>query len=205
MQQYDAAVDKAIAQLQRDPVLAPVIQHVGRYRVKPHNNYYQELVESIIGQQLSIKAAATITQRFVALFGDTFPSPEQILTKQVEDLRAAGLSNAKAKYVLDLAKHVQEGTLQVDKLPSLSNEEVIRELTAVKGIGEWTAHMFLLFSLGRLDVLPVGDLGFRIGLQKLYGFAALPTPAQIKELSEHNHWHPYESVATWYVWQSLNS
>lgn len=189
--------------LARDPILAKVINKVGGCPLKPHTRYYQELVESIISQQLSIKAAATITKRFVDLFGGDFPTPQQILAKEHDQLRSAGLSNAKANYIRDLAAHIVEGKLAIEKLPGLSNEEVIKELVAVKGIGEWTAHMFLIFSLGRLDILPVGDLGFRVGAQKLYGLKDLPSPDNLKKLANKHGWHPYESVATWYIWQSL--
>lgn len=188
-----------------DSVMSGLITAHGPFTPKPHTDYYWELVDSIISQQLSVKAARTIEQRFLALFGGKVPNAEQLLDKTPAELRAVGMSGAKSRYVLDLAKHVSEGTLQVEKLPKLSNEEIIKELTAVKGIGEWTAHMFLIFALGRLDVLPVGDLGIRLGLQKLYAFDHLPTAPEIKELSEKNHWHPYESVACWYVWQSLDN
>lgn len=190
--------------LANDKILAAVIKKVGGCPLEPHSRYYQELVESIISQQLSIKAAATILKRFIDLFGGEFPSPEQIVAKEHEALRSAGLSNAKANYIRDLAVHIIDGRLQLDRLPSLSNEEIINELVAVKGIGEWTAHMFMIFSLGRLDILPVGDLGFKAGAQKLYKLKNLPTPDELKKIALKNKWHPYESVATWYVWQSLN-
>lgn len=185
-----------------DPILAPVIAQVGLCTIAPHTRYYQELVEAIISQQLSIKAAASILAKFITLFGNTFPKPEEILQKSIDELRTAGLSRAKATYVQDIAQHVVDGRLQVDKLPTLSNDAVIHELVAIKGVGQWTAHMFLMFSLGRLDILPTGDLGFKNGIQKLYGIRS-PTPAQITEIAAKNKWHPYESVATWYVWQSL--
>lgn len=188
-----------------DAQLASVIRAVGDCPLKPHSRYYQELVESIIGQQLSIKAAATIVKRFVALFDGVFPTPEQIVASEHDALRSAGLSNAKAIYVRDLAQHIIDGKLEISKLPSLSNEDAIKELVAVKGIGEWTAHMFLMFSLGRLDVLPVGDLGLRTGVQKLYKLKAIPSPAEATKLAGRKKWHPYESVATWYIWQSLDN
>lgn len=191
--------------LKNDLVLARVIETVGDCPLKPHNRYYQELVESIISQQLSIKAAATITKRFLDLFEGRFPSPQQMLEKDHDTLRSAGLSNAKAVYIRDLALHIADGKLLVNRLPELSNDEVIRELVAVKGIGEWTAHMFLIFSLGRLDILPVGDLGLRVGVQKLYKLKEAPTPAEVTALANKHKWHPYESVATWYIWQSLNN
>jgi len=187
-----------------DPVLQPVIARVGLCAIRPHTDYYQELVDSIISQQLSIHAARSIESRFRDLFGGVFPTPEQILTTDVDTLRSLGFSRAKASYVLDLAQHVVDGKVRFDHLDALSNDEVIAELTAVKGIGTWTAHMFLMFCMGRTDVLPVGDLGIRNGIRKLYGFADAPTPDQITELAAKNQWHPYESIASWYIWQSMN-
>jgi DNA-3-methyladenine glycosylase II len=188
-----------------DPVLAPVIKRVGPCTIRPHKNYYQELVESIISQQLSIKAASTIFGRFKDLFGGDFPSPKQILQKDIETYRSVGLSRAKATYVRDLAQHIIDGNVKFDHLDSLPNEGVIKELTAVKGIGEWTAHMFMMFCMVRLDVLAVGDLGIKNGVQKLYGLKNLPDPATIQKLAKKNQWHPYETVACWYVWKSIDT
>src|SRR5688572_14586677 len=125
-----------------DPMLAPVIKAAGLCTIRPHKNYYEELVDSIISQQLSIKASATIFKRFKDLFGNDFPSPKQILGKSVEEFRSVGLSRGKATYALDLAQHVMDGKIAFDHLDKLSNNEVVQELTSVKGIGEWTAHMF---------------------------------------------------------------
>jgi DNA-3-methyladenine glycosylase II len=188
-----------------DPLLRPVIERVGICTIRPNEEYYQELVDAIISQQLSVHAARSIEGRFRDLFGGHFPSPEEILTKDVETLRAIGFSRGKAAYVLDLAQHIVDGKVQFDHLDSLSNDDIIAELTAVKGIGVWTAHMFLMFCMGRTDILPVGDLGIRNGIRKLYGFEDAPTPEQITELAEQNKWHPYESIASWYVWQSLDN
>lgn len=171
----------------------------------PHSDYYRELVESIIGQQLSVKAAATINRRFVDLFDGTFPTPAVILNKTVEELRAVGLSNAKAKYVQDLAQHVLDDKIEFEKFDSLGNEEIMNELLPVKGIGEWTAQMFLMFCMGRLDVLPVSDLGIRSGVKILYSLDILPTPEEIKAIAKKGGWHPYESIASWYIWQSLDN
>lgn len=134
-----------------------------------------------------------------------FPSPEQILEKSVEELRAAGLSNAKAAYVQDLAQHVLDKRLNLETLNALSNDEVVRELTTVKGIGEWTSHMFLMFAMGRLDILAIGDLGIKNGIRALYGLDHLPTPSEVQDIAQNNNWHPYESVACWYIWQSLDN
>jgi DNA-3-methyladenine glycosylase II len=188
-----------------DKILQPVIAETGLCDLRPHREYYRELGESIIGQQLSVKAARTIRQRFCDLFGGPFPSPEMILAKPPEALRGAGLSGAKATYIRDLAQHVLDGSLSFDTIDELDNEDILAKLVAVKGIGEWTAHMFLMFCMGRLDVLPTGDLGIRNGVRKLYGLDALPTPLEVAEIAKTNHWHPYESVASWYVWHSLDN
>lgn len=199
-------VDSAMQHLaQVDPIIGELIRQHGSYTPMPHTNYYYELVSSIISQQLSVKAAATIEKRFVALFGDEFPTAEQILRSDVDALRDVGMSRPKANYVLDLARHIVDGKLELDRLSELTNDEVVKELTAVKGIGEWTAHMFLIFALGRLDVLPVGDLGFRAGVRQNYGFDHVPTPDECRQVATANSWHPYESVATWYMWKSLDN
>jgi len=188
-----------------DPVLAEIIAQYPEPTFKPHQNYYQALVDAIISQQLSVKAAASIEKRFVALFENTFPTPEQILAVDHETLRSVGLSRAKATYIQDLALHILDKKLLIDRLPDLTNEEIIHELVAVKGIGEWTAHMFLIFSLGRLDVLAVGDLGIKNSIQRLYGLRSAPTPADMQALAQAKSWHPYESIACWYLWQAIDN
>jgi len=188
-----------------DPFLAPIIAEVGLCTIQPHRNYYQELVDSIVSQQLSVKAASTIFKRFLDIFGGKFPEPKAILAKSPEEFRAAGLSYAKARYVQDLAQHVIDGSVKFDHLDSLSNEEIIQELTAVKGIGEWTVHMFLMFCMGRADVLATGDLGIRNGVRALYGLKDVPAPQQVAKIATKHHWHPYETIACWYVWQSLEN
>jgi DNA-3-methyladenine glycosylase II len=202
----DAEAKKAAVHLAKhDPKLASVIAKAGLCTLRPHKNYYQELVESIVGQQLSVKAAATIRKRFCDLFGADFPSPKQILAKDIETLRGVGLSRGKAAYVRDLAQHVIDGKVKFDHLDKLSNQEVIATLTAIKGVGEWTAHMFLMFCMGRTDVLATGDLGIKNGVQKLYGLKQQPTAEDIVKLAQKYSWHPYESIACWYVWQSLDN
>ena len=189
----------------QDKILRPIIAEAGLPTLRPHRQYYRALADSIIGQQLSIKAAASIRRRFRELFGGAFPAPEMILRKTPEELRTAGLSGAKAVYIRDLAQHIKDGKVRFNKIAGQSNETIITELTDVKGIGVWTVHMFLIFCIGRLDVLPVGDLGIRNGVQKSYGLKGLPTPDQIIEIAEQHKWHPYESVASWYVWHSLDN
>jgi DNA-3-methyladenine glycosylase II len=135
----------------------------------------------------------------------SLPSPDQILVTQDAKLRQVGLSGAKVKYVKSLAEHIRDGKLELEKLNKLSNLEISRELTAVKGIGEWTAHMFLIFAMARLDVLAIGDLGIKAGTQKLYSLPSLPSPEEITKLAQVNNWHPYESVACWYVWHAKDN
>jgi DNA-3-methyladenine glycosylase II len=189
-----------------DPMLASVIKEAGQPTITPHKNYYQELVESIVSQQLSVKAASTILKRFIDLFdGEGFPTPDQILQKDIEDLRGVGLSRQKGSYIQDLALKVIEGTVKFNHLDVLSNDEIVAELTQIKGVGIWTVHMFLIFCMGRLDILPVGDLGIKNGIQRLYGLDHSPTPDAIELVAKDNAWHPYESVASWYVWQSLGN
>lgn len=200
-----STLQDAATHLSTDSVLAPVIARAGLATISPHTNYYWELIDSIISQQLSVKAAATIERRFKDLFETDLPEPEAILAKSVDELRTAGLSNAKANYIRDLATHVLEGKLQFDTFEQLSNQEIIAELTAVKGIGEWTAHMFLMFCMGRLDVLAIGDLGIRNGIQKLYMLDHVPSPSEVSEIAAANNWHPYETAACWYIWHSLDN
>jgi DNA-3-methyladenine glycosylase II len=187
-----------------DPILAPIIKRAGLCTIRPvkSEDYYWELVDAIISQQLSVKAARSIEERFKTLYPGALPSPNQILVTSDENLRQAGLSGMKVKYVKSLAEHIRNGELELEKLNKLSNLEVSRELTTVKGIGEWTTHMFLIFAMARLDVLAVGDLGIKTGIQKLYNLLSLPTPEEITKLAKQNNWHPYESVACWYIWHA---
>jgi DNA-3-methyladenine glycosylase II len=190
-----------------DPILAPIIKRAGLCTIRPvkSEDYYWELVDAIISQQLSVKAARSIEERFKTLYPGALPSPNQILVTSDENLRQAGLSGMKVKYVKSLAEHIRNGELELEKLNKLSNLEVSRELTTVKGIGEWTTHMFLIFAMARLDVLAVGDLGIKTGIQKLYNLPSLPTPEEITKLAKQNNWHPYESVACWYIWHATDN
>lgn len=190
---------------QMDPVLKKVIALAPLPVIAPHTKYYQKLVESIISQQLSVKAADTISKRFVGLFSSDFPSPEEILEKDVELFRSVGLSRQKASYIRDLAEKVIDGTVKFDHLDTLSNQEVIDELIQIKGVGVWTVHMFLMFCMGRLDVLPTGDLGIRNGIQKLYNLIERPTDVEIEAIARQNNWHPYETLASSYIWHSLDN
>lgn len=202
LQNLQAAADHLSA---HDPHLAPVIARAGLATMEPHTDYYGALVSSIVSQQLSVKAAAAIQKRFLDLFNGAFPTPEQILAVDTEQLRSIGFSYAKARYIHDLAQHIIDGRITFDRIPSQSNEEIIAELTDVKGIGEWTVHMFLMFCVGRLDVLPVGDLGIKNGVRALYGFEGVPSPDDIRSTAATYNWAPYESVASWYIWHSLDN
>lgn len=190
---------------QHDPYLEPLIAKYGLCTIRPHNNHYRELVGSIISQQLSVKAAAAIEKRFVGLWAGEFPTPEQILQKDVEEFRAAGLSYSKGSYIRDLAEHIVDGRLDLTKMDNLGNDQIVAKLTSVKGIGEWTAHMFLMFCMGRSDILPVGDLGIKNSMYGLYGLAEVPSPKQMHKIADENHWHPYETIASWYIWKILDN
>lgn len=199
-------MDKALKHLtDNDPVMRKLIADYPPPKFEKHTNYYYELVDSIISQQLSVTAARAIEGRFKALFDNQFPSPEQILTVDIETLRGVGFSRPKARYVQDLAEKIIAGEVRFDTIDSLSNDEIISELTRVKGIGEWTVHMFLMFCMARLNILPVGDLGIRNGVTALYELDHHANPDDVRLIAEKNNWHPYQSVASWYVWQSLDN
>jgi DNA-3-methyladenine glycosylase II len=188
-----------------DKKLAPIIKASGPCRIRPHPDHYGELVGSIVGQQLSSIAAGTIWRRVLDLFGGKMPTPAQLIKIDDQKLRDVGLSWNKVKYVKDLAQHVLDGRLDLEHIATMPNEHLIERLTAVKGLGEWSAHMFMMFGLGRLDILPTGDLGIRKGMMKVYGLKELPDPPTMITIANKNHWHPYESVASWYLWQSLDN
>lgn len=184
-----------------DPVLAAIIADVGPCRIASRPERFPALARAIIFQQLAGRAAQTIHDRVVALYpGRAFPSPAQILATPDELLRKAGLSAAKASYIKDLARHVEEDLLNFRRFAKMADEEIIVDLTRVKGIGRWTAEMFLMFNLGRPDVLPVGDLGFRNAVMRAYKLRKPPKPADLVKIAET--WRPYRSAAVWYFWQS---
>lgn len=193
-----------------DPVMARLIdEHGGPLPLEPDSrgrpeDPYGALVRAIAGQQLSVKAAQAIWRRLIARFDGVTPTPEQILADDPDELRvAAGFSRAKVVYLRSLAEHVVTGELALDRLDQLSDGDVIRELTAVKGIGEWSAHMFLMFTLHRPDVLAVGDLGIRNAARDAYGLAAAPKPAELEAIAEP--WRPYRTRACLYLWRSLDN
>ena len=190
----------------RDRHLKAMIKQFGPCAIRPHKQYFQTLIESIVSQQLSTKAADTIYGRFKMIYSDRrFPEPQDILATPDETLRAAGISNGKVSFIKDLAAKKEDGQIKFSGFSRMTDEEIIEMLTQVKGIGVWTVHMFLIFALGRLDVLPVGDLGIRKAIQNIYQLDELPNASQITEIAEERKWRPYCSVASWFLWRSLQN
>ena len=198
------AHEASLKVLKKDKRFAALIKQHGLPVMRERGNPFQSLVRSIVYQQVSGKAAATILARFEALFpGKKFPTPEEVLAMPLQKMREAGLSSQKSSYIKDLAEKFVDGTVQHKKFAKMSNEEVIEHVTAVKGIGVWTAHMFLMFTLGRLDVLPTGDLGIQKGFQVTFGLKKIPNPTQMEKLAKP--WREHASVASWYLWRAADA
>jgi DNA-3-methyladenine glycosylase II len=191
--------------LRRDPVLAVAIKRIGAcgMAARQHSDHLTALVRSIVGQQLSSKAAATIFGRFRALFPDGAIAASAISALDEATLRGVGLSGQKVGYLRDLCARIEDGRLRLDDLETLPDEDVIERLTEVKGFGRWTAEMFLMFRLHRPDILPVGDLGILTAVQRLYRLRQRPKPERLTKIGEA--WRPYRSVACWYLWETLKS
>lgn len=199
--------------LRKSRHFAPLIKQHGTPKLRRGRNAFQALARAIIYQQISGAAALSVYRKFVALFGielpakvdwekpvaRKFPSPEQVLAKSDAELRSAGLSSQKVAYMKDLAFKFSDGTIERKRLARMKSDEVVAHLTQVKGIGVWTVHMFLIFTLNRPDILPVGDLGIRKGFQILYGLRELPTPKKMEKLAKE--WREHASVASWYLWR----
>jgi DNA-3-methyladenine glycosylase II len=208
---WPARLDRAVAHLRdADPRMRALIDEVGELgerggrRGVRRGDHYGALVRAIIGQQLSAKVARVMTDRLFERFGGRPPTPAEVLAEDPEELRAAiGLSRAKVTFLRSLAEHVVSGELELERMDELPDEEVVAELVAVKGIGEWTAHMFLLFQLDRPDVLAVGDLGIRAAMRRIYDLPELPPPAEMQEVAEP--WRPYRSTACRFLWRSLDN
>ena len=193
---------KAINHLRKsDPILAAIIERVGPCRMEFSEPKFHSLAEALVYQQLNGKAAVTIFQRFVALAGEPL-TPAGILKLTNEQMRAVGLSQQKSSYMRDLAEKTHSGALDFTRLPDLSDDEVIKHLTQVKGIGVWTAHIFLMFTLRRPNVLPTGDYGIQMAIKKYYKKRELPKPEQMQKIARV--WEPYRSVACWYLWRGLD-
>src|SRR5262249_39560550 len=190
----------------RDQVMRSMLDRVGPAdfrRGRPRREHFAELARAILYQQLAGKAAAAIHGRFAALFDGDAPTPAAVLALPVDELRGAGLSAGKAASVRDLAEKVLDGSVQLERVNRLPDDEIVRELTLVRGIGPWTAEMFLIFQLGRLDVWPVGDYGVRKGYALLYGLADAPPPKELEPLGDR--FRPYRSVAAWYCWRAAET
>jgi len=186
-----------------DPVLARLIEEHGPFRPRPGDDPYSSLVRTILLQQLAGAAARAIDRKWRALYSDNgrTPAPPEILATTDEQFRAAGVSRQKASYLRDLALHVADGRLDFEAIGRLPDAEVVARLTDVHGLGEWSAHMFLMFELGRPDVLPTGDMGMRNGMRVAYGLEAMPTSARAREIGAP--WAPYRTVGAWYMWRAV--
>ncbi len=194
------AMTESIKILKGDPRFRPLIQKHGRPDLERGKNPFRALVRSIIYQQISGKAAAAILARFMGLFGGKrFPTAKEVYAMQRQNLRRAGLSPQKAMYIKDLAKKFLDGTIRHRSFHRMTNDEIIEHLVQVKGIGVWTAHMFLIFTLARPDVLPTGDLGIQKGFQLVYKLKKLPDHKKMEELARP--WRKHASVASWYLWR----
>jgi DNA-3-methyladenine glycosylase II len=188
----------------KDPIIGGLMREHGACGLADaqHADPFHALLRAIVSQQLSTKAAATIAARFDGLYGGP-PTPAQVMATSDEQLRAVGFSMQKIGYVRDLCRRIEDGVLSLASLDAMSDEEVVEALTEVKGIGRWTAEMFLMFRLHRPDVLPVGDLGIVKAVQKAYGLRNVPTPERLTRIGEA--WRPYRSIACWYLWASLHN
>ncbi len=189
-----------------DPIMSALVRRIGpldreAFRRGRPDDAYGSLVRSILGQQLSTSAARTIYRHLCGLYGDRPPTPRELLATEESDLRAAGISRQKAGYLRNLSEHVLEGELDLDALDRLADEEVIARLTAVKGLGRWSAEMFLIFHLKRPDVLSVGDVGIRRAVREAYGLPVMPAPDELRLLAEP--WRPQRTLASLYLWESL--
>lgn len=194
---------EAIVHLRRaDPVLGGIIDEVGEYRIQFRDPDFETLVKSIVYQQLSGRVASVIFNRLAAAAGGQV-TPPNILKLRPARMRSIGLSAQKTAYIRDLARHTRDRRVIFEELRALPDAAVIERLTQVKGVGVWTVHMFLIFALQRLNVLPTGDLGIRNAIRKAYGLPDLPKPAEMEALAES--WHPYCTVASWYLWRSLET
>jgi DNA-3-methyladenine glycosylase II len=187
---------------QHDPHLHGVIRLIGPYRLKPSRDRFGMLVRSIISQQISIRAAMAIRGRLQSLVGPRGMKPEPIAALSIDQLRSVGLSPQKASYLHDLAAKVQDGTVKLSRISRLTDEQIIEELIAVKGIGRWTAQMFLIFALGREDVFPIDDFGVRSAIAGIYEYKDPPSRKELIEIGER--WSPYASIASWYCWRYLD-
>ncbi|MDE1850240.1 MAG: DNA-3-methyladenine glycosylase 2 family protein [Candidatus Micrarchaeota archaeon] len=205
-QEFESLLDKrvwrrGIAHLaMRDRVLGRIIRSVGYPNFEVHGDHYSSLVVSIVSQQISWAAANSILKRLRLLYKGRMPKPREYLRTKSEKLRGAGISPQKYLYLKDLCERIENGTLELKKFHRMPNEKIIEELDGVRGIGRWTAEMFLIFSLGRTDVFPMDDLGIKKSIKEVYGLRDLPDKKRLGKMSEA--WRPYGSIAALYLWHS---
>lgn len=205
-QEFESLLDKRVWKkgvvhlAKRDRVLGRIMKKVGYPSFEVHENHYSSLIISIVSQQISWAAANSILRRFRLLYNGRMPTPKEYLRTKSEKLRGAGISPQKYVYLKDLCERIESGKLELKKFHKMPNEKIIEELDEVKGIGRWTAEMFLIFSLGRTDVFPVDDLGIKKSVKEVYGLRDLPDKKRLEKMS--GAWHPYGSIAALYLWHS---
>ncbi|MBM3905203.1 MAG: DNA-3-methyladenine glycosylase 2 family protein [Thaumarchaeota archaeon] len=194
--------EKAVAHLQKDKKLGRIIKQVGNCQIRVIENKFEALVDGIITQQVSDAAGKAIASRFRDLFGGNFPRPHQVLEKKIHQIKKAGLSRMKAEYIYNIAEIVDSKKIDFEYLNEQDDEQIISELVKIRGIGRWTAEMFLIFGMGRQDILPLGDLGLRNGIAILFDIEK-PTDVQITKIA--SNWRPYRTIATWYIWKGVKN
>ena len=194
--------DAALFVLNKDKKLKKIISSVGECKIRIITNPFEALVEAIITQQISDSAGKTISLKFKNLFGKKYPTPSDIIKLSKDEIKSVGLSRMKAEYIFDISQMIVDGKLDFKIFKEMSNEDVISELTKIRGIGRWTAEMYLIFALGRMDVFPLGDLGLINGIKKLYH---LENPSNDEILKITNNWIPYRTIGTWYIWRGVKN
>ena len=194
--------DAALFVLNKDKKLKKIISSVGECKIRIITNPFEALVEAIITQQISDSAGKTISLKFKNLFGKKYPTPSNIIKLSKDEIKSVGLSRMKAEYIFDISQMIVDGKLDFKIFKKMSNEDVISELTKIRGIGRWTAEMYLIFALGRTDVFPLGDLGLINGIKKLYH---LENPSNDEILKITNNWIPYRTIGTWYIWRGVKN
>ena len=194
--------DDALFVLKKDKKLKKIILSVGECKIKTISNPFEALVEAIITQQISDSAGKSISKRFKNLFEKKYPTPSDIVKLSKEEIKSVGLSRMKAEYIFDISQMIVDKKLDFKIFKKMSNEDVISELTKIRGIGKWTAEMYLIFALGRVDVFPLGDLGLINGIKKLYN---LENPSTEEILKITNSWIPYRTIGTWYIWRGVKN
>lgn len=200
---WDAkTVSKATKHLKKDPILAHIIKtSPTKFKITPATSRYRALIETIIAQQLSGHSARAISQRFKTMYGaSTYPKPSDVAETSHSELKKTGLSIRKAECIKEISQMIKDKRVRLDNIAKMSDEQIIETLTQIRGVGRWTAEIFLMFGLGRTDVLPAGDLGLRKGVMKFYDFTKMPSEDTVREMAEK--WRPYRTIATWYIWKS---